>query len=131
MADNKKDKAKKKSNEQFAKSALIIMVAIVSGFFGGWFGSQSQVANNETTITRQIVESEGSLINTIATDVSPSVVSVNVTSAGITQDYFGFGQQVESQSAGTGVILSAEGLIITNRHVVPIETTVVTVTLSS
>jgi serine protease Do len=107
------------------------MVAIVSGFFGGWFGSQSQVANNETTITRQIVESEGSLINTIATDVSPSVVSVNVTSAGITQDYFGFGQQVESQSAGTGVILSAEGLIITNRHVVPIETTVVTVTLSS
>lgn len=119
------------TKNQQSKTLLFVLVAIVAGFFGGWFGSQSQNVVNETKITREVVESEGNLINTIAEDVSPSVVSVNVTSSGITQDFFGFGQEFESRSAGTGVIISSDGLVITNRHVIPRETSEVTVTLSS
>ncbi len=128
---NKSTSQKKQDSTQNSKTVLLVLVAIVAGFFGGWFGSQSQVNVNETKVTREIVESEGNLINTIAEDVSPSVVSVNVTSSGVTQDFFGFGREFESQSAGTGVIISSDGLIITNRHVIPSETSEVTVTLAN
>lgn len=108
------------------------MVAIASGFFGGYFGSQSNISNQSaTTVQREIIEGEGNLINAIAKNVSPSVVSVNVTSTELGQDYFGFDTEYEQESAGTGVIISEEGLIITNRHVVPAGTTKVVVVLSN
>ena len=125
-------KSKNKSdNLSTVKSLFIVLVAVVSGFFGGWFGSQSQSMNTDTTVTREFIEGESNLVNTIAKDVSPSVVSVNVTSTEIGEDFFGFGREFESQSAGTGVIISTDGLVITNRHVVPSEASEVTVTLAS
>ncbi|MBP6962498.1 trypsin-like peptidase domain-containing protein [Candidatus Saccharibacteria bacterium] len=128
---NKAEQTKKQSS-QFYKTALLLMVAIASGFFGGYFGSQSNANNqSETTVQREIVEGEGNLINTIAKEVSPSVVSVNVTSVESGRDYFGFDTEYEQESAGTGVIISEEGLIITNRHVVPAGTTKVIVVLSN
>jgi len=132
------DKPKTKSSANTARpmfssqSVFMVLVAVTAGFFGGWFGSQSNInsATGSNTVTRQIVESEGTLINTIASDVSPSVVSVNVTSTEITQDFFGNGQEFQSRSAGTGVILSADGVIITNRHVVPNSSDSVSVVLA-
>ena len=114
------------------KTLMFTFLAVAAGFFGGWFGAQNSVDNaaSDQTVTREIVESEGNLINTIARDVSPSVVSVNVTSTRTQQDFFGFGRQFESQSAGTGVILSNDGVVITNRHVVPEGTSSVSVTLA-
>jgi len=128
------EKSASRSSQKRAKASPIIyvMIAIVSGFFGGYFGSQPSLTNqSETTVQREIVEGEGNLINTIAKDVSPSVVSVNVTSTEVSQDYFGFNQEYEQESAGTGVIISKDGLIITNRHVVPAGTTNVIVVLSN
>jgi serine protease Do len=56
---------------------------------------------------------------------------VNVTSTSQnTGNVFGYGLPQSSQSAGTGIILTSSGLIITNRHVVPEGTTSVSVTLS-
>jgi serine protease Do len=122
---------KKAKNNNTAKNLLFVLVAITAGFFGGYVGSKSTVVGNgDGAITRQIIEGESNLINTIASDVSPSVVSVNVTSTEIARDFFGFGQEYESQSAGTGVIISKDGFIITNRHVVPDQDSEVTVVLS-
>lgn len=132
MVETKKQDSQKKSGSGVtSQNLLFVLIAVAAGFFGGWFGGQNTVNNGgDTTVQRQIVESEGSLINTIAEDVSPSVVSVNVTSTTVSQDYFGYGQEYESRSAGTGVILSKDGVVITNRHVVPSDTSSVVIVLS-
>jgi len=112
------------------KTALFVLVAVTAGFFGGWAGSQSNLSGSSNTVERQIIEGEGNLINQIAKDVSPSVVSVNVLNTTVRQDFFGFDREYETESAGTGFIISTDGIVVTNRHVVPRGEGTVTVTLA-
>lgn len=111
-----------------------VVASAVVGFGAGWFGAtratDNTVLNGSTTAQKQIVTSESQLINTIAKTVGPSVVSVNVTSTSQNNGYLGFGLPQSEQSAGTGIIITAAGLVITNRHVVPDGATNVSVTLS-
>lgn len=92
-------------------------------FVGGYFGARVYLDNpdddRQTENAQRVVSEESQLISNIATNVGPSVVSVNVVN-----DNFG---QV---TAGTGFIISDNGYILTNRHVVPAGTTGVTVTLA-
>lgn len=110
--------------------AAVFVMSLCGGFFGGWFVAERNSPNALTSTQKEIVSSEGQLINSVAKKVGPSVVSVNVTSQSASRDIFSLGQTRSESSAGTGIIISANGLIITNRHVVPEGTTKVSVTLA-
>lgn len=113
-------------------AAFFLLVSITAGFAGGWFGSKSWEQNRKLApaTRQQVISSESQLINDIAKQVGPSVVSVNVTRQGVAQDFFGFDTPTQQQGAGTGFVLTAEGVIVTNRHVVAKGTTSVSVVLA-
>ena len=125
----KKQSVKQKAG--MAKTALLVLVAGAAGFFGGVLGSRSDAVQSvdSTEARQQIVSSEGELISEITKTVGPSVVSISVTSETVGQSFFG-PQSFESEGAGTGVIISEDGVVITNRHVIPRGTTSVSITLS-
>lgn len=117
--------------------ALVLLASLATGFVGGYLGS-GRASNDDTlnsadiTRQRELANDESQLIAAIAKSVGPSVVSVNVTSqTSASNDFFGFSIPSQQQSAaGTGIIISSEGVIVTNRHVVPSGVTDVNVTLS-
>jgi serine protease Do len=118
---------------------IIIAVALVAGIGGGFIGarfySPRLTSLDSTAAQQKIVSSQSDLIAGIAKDVSPSVVSINVESkqqATTLQDLFsgGTGSGATAQSAGTGIIISNDGVIVTNKHVIPDGTTSVSVTTS-
>lgn len=116
---------------RFLAMAMLIIIALGAGFAGGWLGNRD--SKEDTTIQKQqvVLKTQGQLISKIAKDVGASVVSVNTTSTVTTQSFFGYGQQQsEQEGAGTGIILTKEGLIVTNRHVVPQGTSKVSIVLS-
>lgn len=114
---------------RFLTTALLVLVSASAGFMGGWLGVRND--DDESVQKQQVVlKTQGQLISSIAEEVGKSVVSVEVTSQSNSPGFFGFQDFSEEQSAGTGIIIDKNGLIITNRHVVPAGTTAVSVTLS-
>jgi serine protease Do len=119
--------------------ALGAIVVLALGFGGGWLGAAAH-HDNGIDIPAQKVELKGqaAVVSQIAKDVGASVVSVDVTSqsqdTGSSSNFFGFSGGGNSggtqEDAGTGMILTSNGLIMTNRHVIPDGATNVTVTLN-
>lgn len=113
---------------------LIIFVSISAGFAGGFIGANSKMNKADSNVSveqgRQAVEEQSSLISSIAKDVGPSVVSIDVTSQGTVSNGFYGSRQVEQQSAGTGFIISDSGYVVTNRHVLPEGASKVSLTMS-
>jgi serine protease Do len=109
---------------------LLLLASLSFGFFGGWMGARGQQDVTDTKTSQQVVVSESQLIRDIAKNVGASVVSINVVAQGQQTDFFGFTAPVQEESAGTGIIISESGYVITNRHVVPQGTTGVSVTLA-
>ncbi|HJP95875.1 MAG TPA: trypsin-like peptidase domain-containing protein [Candidatus Saccharimonadales bacterium] len=111
---------------------FLFMLSISSGFLGGWLFNHSKDGTDSTQTQKVVLKSQSQLISSIAKNVGQSVVSVEVTStSSASSSYFGFGGSTGTEeSAGTGIILTKSGLIITNRHVVPAGTQSVKVILS-
>lgn len=128
-----KDSTKQKA----ASIALLVIICAAAGFGGGYVATNRNTTTtgsnaNITKADQRAAINESQLVNAIATNVGPSVVSVNVTGqAQQTFDFFGLNTGGGAQeSAGTGIIISDDGYILTNRHVVPAGTSSVSVTLS-
>src|SRR6202021_471341 len=129
-----------------ARYLLVVALFVLAAFGSGFLGSLVQTHNDNEIVLgsnslgsqKQIITSDSQLISEIARTVGPSVVSVNVaitTTSGSSDTggfgLFGFSQPEQEQAAGTGIIISSNGIIMTNRHVVPEGTTSVSVTLSN
>lgn len=116
---------------RFLATAMLVIVSVSAGFLGGWLGSRADDDNQSVQKQQVILKTQGQLISSIAKEVGNSVVSVEVTSQADTRDsFFGFQGLTEEESAGTGIIIDKNGLVITNRHVIPAGTTDVRITLS-
>jgi serine protease Do len=105
-------------------SSLVTAGIAIGVFSTGVFDSRSMDTQ------RQVVVQEGELIADVASQLSPSVVSIR-TAQRVTTFSDIFGQQSRlAQGAGTGIILNKEGLVLTNKHVIPEGISNLTITLS-
>lgn len=98
-------------------SRNVMMGALILGLLGGATGSYVFIryfAAAIPTDKKQLVVQENSAVIDVAKKVSPAVVSI--TSKTVTRSFFG--QAQEAEGAGTGMVVSSDGLILTNRHVV-------------
>lgn len=129
-------RSQNKGSATTKRSSLgLVLVCLVAGFFGGWVGSERNISNRNISMSdlsdrQQIVLTESQVITDIAKSVGESVVSITSTTQ-VQRNSFFFGPTTqEAEGAGTGIIINEDGLILTNKHVVPEGTSSVTVTLS-
>ncbi len=106
------------------RSALLLpalLVGLLGGFGGAWL--QEYVADESPLTVLKTSEEDGNAritadeesIANVAKAVSPSVVSI-VTSSQQLSPYYN--RTIEQEGAGTGMVVSANGYVLTNKHVV-------------
>lgn len=94
---------------------IALLVGAIGGVFGG-FAYVDKVTNEGTAINTEskvTLEEDSAIIETVK-KASPAVVSIT----GVQQTLDFFGKVSNSESAGTGFIVTSDGLIVTNKHVV-------------
>ena len=134
----KKKKEHKKKPKAVAVTGLALMFGVVSSatflttnYVGTKVLKLGTTQKSTSTTSTSAVTSNASLTKTssvVTSDVSsvvenvmPSIVSITNMSVQEVQNYFGGTSKQESESAGTGIIISqndSELLVVTNNHVV-------------
>lgn len=97
---------------------LLLAACFTAGLGGGYVasrlgGAPTFIDRGSAADGNAVVSKDEADISTVASKVAPSVVSIMTT--GQTQTFFGTQTQ---QGAGTGIIISGDGYILTNKHVV-------------
>lgn len=132
-----------KKNQSIALIILVVVVSLLIGAIGGVGGILILSADNAalakkigikdfstltipTTRTEKIVVEESNAIIDSVNKVSNAVVSI--TQKTTVQN--GFGQVYQQEAGGTGFIITNDGLIVTNKHVVSDANAAYTVVLS-
>lgn len=118
-----------KKHSGAAKTALTLVLAAAVGFAGGWAGAAVNNAGGSRVIVQSVQRdtsgTAGTTTSTGGSDlsltevsalVSPSVVVITTEEMVSSGSWFGLGQ-VQS-GAGSGVVMSADGYILTCAHVV-------------
>jgi serine protease Do len=116
----------------YIATAVLVVLCGASGVAGGMLAQHMR--NNQTT-TNSVSEVSGSgahlaskssstTIAGLASNISPAVV--DITTQSTTFSFFGGPQS--QQGAGTGMILTSSGYILTNNHVLPVDNGTITVT---
>ena len=106
---------------------LSLLVGLTSGIAGGWLAARKYASEQSAVVYHQtesqsvspaanMSSSSAMTIADVASKAAPSVVEITYT--GTVQTYGFFGGTYQSQGAGSGVIISDNGYIVTNNHVV-------------
>ena len=128
-------KKQKKDHSKLAKSAVALVLAAAMGFVGGFAGAQfgngghkvviQQVERSDSSAASDSVDaaadgttvSSGMTTAQVAKMVSPSVVVIT-TEQVVYSQWSWYGQSQVESGAGSGVIISSDGYILTCAHVV-------------
>jgi len=106
-----------KTGKYLAVIILLLIGCFTAGLGGGFVASRlsssSTVNHNSASDGNAVVSQDEENIASVASKVGPSVVSI--ITKGQTQSFFGTQTQ---EGAGSGIIISSDGYILTNKHVV-------------
>ena len=102
---------------------MTVVASLVAGAAGGWFAGRESADSSNTTASGATVPSTRTVsaelsgddldVAAILAKVGPSVVAVNTQVTQRRGPYI-----AQGQGAGTGVVLTADGQILTNAHVI-------------
>ena len=121
-------KRRKRSGGRIARSAVALVLAAAMGFAGGFVGARVGNAGNKVVIQQvertdssaasgTAVASSGMTTAQVSEMVSPSVVVIT-TEQVVYSQWSWYGQNQVESGAGSGVIISSDGYILTCAHVV-------------
>lgn len=121
---------KTKKDTQKTNHTGLLVLATVFGFSGGLLGNylfnSTKLTLPQNIETReQLVLQESEVIAGIAERVGPAVVSIRTETS-----VEGFFAERISEGSGSGIVLTEDGLIVTNKHVISGNVTSLSVILS-
>lgn len=111
----------------------VILLCFVAGFLGSFVLLKSGLVRPDATETitqnrDKIVLQQGEVVADVAKKAGPSVVSI--VSDQVTQGSRFLGDSGVTEGAGSGIIISKDGYVMTNKHVVPDGSSNITITTS-